>query len=109
MEQVGDPTSLEIGEEIAEKLIAAQKEAAATEVSRSKGSAGKGRSPSAERTQRRALRSPSREGRAGDTENATPLAAVTEEGEAKKVPSDGEGEEEDPAGEEEDAPPGSDD
>eukprot|EP00972_Heterocapsa_arctica_P038498 5672622-Heterocapsa_arctica.AAC.1 len=67
--------AVELGEEIAEKLIAAQKEAAATEALRAKGSAGKGRSPSAERTQRRALRSPSMDGRAGDTENATPLEA----------------------------------
>eukprot|EP00972_Heterocapsa_arctica_P003044 451470-Heterocapsa_arctica.AAC.1 len=45
----------ELGEELAEKLIAAQKEAAATEASRAKGTSGKGRSPSAERMQRRAL------------------------------------------------------
>eukprot|EP00972_Heterocapsa_arctica_P083154 12254283-Heterocapsa_arctica.AAC.1 len=99
----------ELGEEIAEKLIAAQKEAAATEAARSKGSSGKGRSPSTDRMQRRALRSSSREGREGGTENPPALEAVSEAGEEKKVPSDGEGEEEEPAGEEEEVVPGSND
>jgi hypothetical protein len=95
----------ELGEDLAIQLTAAKEEAAAKAATGAKGSEGNGRSPNPERILRRAMRSPSKDKdkKAEDAGSASPLDAVLEEGESKKVPSDEEGEEEAEDAEEDDA------
>jgi hypothetical protein len=95
----------EIGREMAEKLTAAKEEAAAKGAPKGTGSPGKARTPSLERIARRALaRSPYKK-QENEEEDLPPLETVSEEADAKKVPSDGEGEQGEEAEAEEDLDP----
>jgi hypothetical protein len=97
----------DLGRELAASITTAKEEAAAKEASGDAGSPGKARTPNKERMARRlASRSPykKREDEEGDSPS---LPSVTEEADASKVLSEGEGEDaEDPDQPEEAAPEG---